>query len=790
MKKFLLPFALIPFLIIIAQNNHPKREFRAAWIATVANLDWPDSPHESVEDQKAELVRLLDQLKEAGINTVIFQVRNECDAMYDSPYEPWSYWLTGSQGMAPSPYYDPLKFAIKEAHKRGMEFHAWFNPYRAERHVGSHAMASNHVTRAHPDWVIQIGDFKFLDPGIPAVREYVTKVIMDVVARYDVDGVHFDDYFYPYPPNNITNQDDDTFARYSDGYTDRGDWRRHNVNLLVKMVHDSINAVKPWVKFGISPFGIWKPSNPPGISGMNAYSTIYCDALAWLNAKTVDYLAPQLYWKIGGAQDYSLLMPWWADHINGRHLYPGQALYRVSNGNFTASEIPRQIALNRANDKCEGSILFRAKNIPENPRGVTDSLKNNYYKYPALKPVMSWKDSIPPMAPGDPIFTRLEGSAIAGLQWANSPKASDGDSAWQYVVYNFYSNIGPQDFESAENIADVSPMNRFIPKRGNGEGPKYFAVSALDRLGNESAFTNLTQIPTPSIPVLAYPYDGADKLKDTIEIAWRYASGASFYDIQISSDASFSSVEYERTNLQDTALTITGLDGLTDYYWRVRSANAAGESVYSNSFVFTTGFPRTPQCIYPPDLTVNIPLQPTFKWYKAKGADNYHFQLAKSLLFNESSLVVDSVGLKDTTLTVAELEKSKIYFWRVKAINDVGESNWSSVFRFKTTATSGVVAENLTPDNFRLYPNYPNPFGSVNGSGNTTRIRFSIPAEGLVSLKIYDILGRKVAEIVNTRLAGGTYTFDFNAENLNSGIYIYVLNYKGKRLIGKMMFVK
>ncbi len=789
MKKLLL--LLLVATTIFSQSNHPKREFRAVWIATVANLDWPTGNHMTVENQKKSLIKLLDQLKAAGINAVMFQVRPECDAFYASNYEPWSYWLTGSQGTPPSPYYDPLEFAIKEAHKRGMELHAWFNPYRAERHVGSYSLASNHPVKKHPNWIIRIGNIKILDPGLPAVREYVKNVIMDVVTRYDVDGVHFDDYFYPYPPNNITNEDDNTFARYPDGYTNRGDWRRHNVNLLIKMVHDAIDSVKPWVKFGISPFGIWRPGNPPGISGMDAYSEIYCDPLAWLNAKTIDYLTPQLYWPIGGSQDYSKLMPWWADHINGRHLYPGQALYRVSRDGWSASEIPNQIRLNRAEKDCEGSVFFRALNIPENPRGFTDSLMDNFYKYPSLMPVMSWKDSIPPNKPQFLVFTKIPGKAVAGLIWNKPSAASDGDTAYHYVVYNFKSAVGPVDFDAGENIIDIAVTNNYIPPRANGEIGKYFAVSSLDRINNESDPTDVIQISEPDVPVLALPEKGKENVSDSLFLSWHYANNASYFDLQISQSPDFDSLEMEVKNLQDTTYLVSGLSGMTKYYWRVRTANVVGESNFSEPFSFTTGFPKTPVAVYPPDLTLDVPVNITFKWNKAEGAQSYRFQLATNLLFADYSLIIDTVGVQDTFLVAPKLEKSKIYFWRVSADNSIGWSGWSVVSRFRTASASGVSQKENIPKSFELYPNYPNPFGNSTGtSGNVTNIRFKIPAQGFVSLKVYDILGREVAQIVNRQLDAGTYTFEFNAEGLNSGVYFYVLNYKGKRLTGKMVLVK
>ncbi|MBN2600656.1 MAG: family 10 glycosylhydrolase, partial [Candidatus Marinimicrobia bacterium] len=299
----------------------PKYEFRATWIATVLRLDWPKSS--TVSTQKSQLISILDNMQKANFNAAIFQIRPVCDAFYASDIEPWSNWLTGTEGQAPSPYYDPLEFAIEEAHKRGIELHAWFNPYRAKK-GSSDGTSADHVFNKHPEWILAVGSKKssdnryyaldeqetndtkgtdyILNPGLAVVREYVLGVIMDVVNRYDVDGVHMDDYFYPY--SGITNEDQTTFVEENRGFSNIGDWRRDNVNLLIESIYDSIRIIKPDVKFGMSPFGIWKNGVPDGIVGTSSYSAIYCDPIAWLDGHYIDYLTPQLYWPFGGAQDY------------------------------------------------------------------------------------------------------------------------------------------------------------------------------------------------------------------------------------------------------------------------------------------------------------------------------------------------------------------------------------------------------------------------------------------------------------------------------------------------------
>jgi uncharacterized lipoprotein YddW (UPF0748 family) len=370
LRRGMLCLALISILdvsISTAQQLSPviKREFRGLWISTVTNIDWPSSPGTTTQQQKQELVTILDRVAAAGFNAVVFQIRPECDALYQSSIEPWSYWLTGQQGRAPNPFYDPLQFAVEEAHKRGLELHAWFNPYRAVRSTtGAYATAPNHVTNAHPDWILTIGTTKILDPGKQAVRNYVSNVLADVVRRYDIDAAHIDDYFYV---EGISTQDDTTFANESRGFINRADWRRDNVNLMVRQVYDSVRAAKPWVKWGVSPRGIWRNGVPPGIIGNDNYSSIYCDAVAWLQARSLDYLAPQLYWRFGGSQDYGLLQPWWNSQRNGRHFYPGLATYRIGEGTFgTASEIARQIRFNRTTGNTQGAIQFTANNITGN----------------------------------------------------------------------------------------------------------------------------------------------------------------------------------------------------------------------------------------------------------------------------------------------------------------------------------------------------------------------------------------------------------------------------------------
>ena len=537
----------------------PKNEFRATWVATVINLDWPQTGGLAPRFQKADLRNKLDKLKEAGINAVYFQIRTEGDALYDSPIEPWSKYLTGEEGTPPEPYWDPLKFAIKEAHKRGMELHAWLNPYRAMRSIpsdfsqkivmnqeidptleivlnrefdqdskmkvsGTSERAANHVSNTHPEWLLVMNDkIAIFDPGLQEAIEYNRDIVMDVVNRYDVDGIHFDDYFYPYPPNHMGSSsaneklDDDTFAKYPRGYTNKGDWRRANVDLLVEMIHDSIQVVKPWVKFGISPFGIWKSGVPSGISGMNAYDTIYGDGVAWLEQRTIDYITPQLYWGIerwySVGQDYRALADWWADkaYENERHMYPGHGLYRTSSRTFTGTlfnqnEMPRQIKHNRSNPLIQGSVFFRAKNITSySSKGFADTLKTNYYRYAALTPIMSWKDSIPHGTPQNFQVQRdEENEYVFHLRWDSVQVDFDAktstmgyiDSLVKYAVYRVDAAQQPDPtlaMNEYYNLIGVAGTPEFTDIAPPSEHKYWYFITSATRNSIESLPTNVLE---------------------------------------------------------------------------------------------------------------------------------------------------------------------------------------------------------------------------------------------------------------------------------------------------------
>jgi len=786
MKKqllIILAFCLLMQINLFAKNDFPKREFRGAWVASVSNLDWPKSSNP--ETQQSELRSLLNELKAIGINAIVLQIRSECDALYESTYEPWSYWLTKEQGTAPDPFYDPLEFAVAEAHKRGMELHAWFNPYRAVVKTGNHTIDPSHVSKEHPDWILTFGTLKILDPGLPMVRDFVTTVVLDVVERYDVDGVHFDDYFYPYPPNQITDEDDLTFANYSRGFTNRGNWRRDNINLFIEMVYDSIQVVKPHVKLGVSPFGIWKNGVPSGIVGLDAYNVIYCDGVAWLNKKIVDYLTPQLYWPFGGGQDYGKLLPWWASQTKGRHLYPGQAAYRISS--WSATEMPDQIRLNRETNNVWGSVFFRALNFRSNPKGFSDSLRTNLYLYPSLSPIMSWKETEPPNEPQNVRYEQLASLTTAGLVWDSPLIAADGDTACKYVIYRFdKADVLQEDIDDARNIIDLSGERSLAPKIPPETGsPFYYAVTSLDRNSNESALSNLITVEPPPTPVLAFPANNEPDQPPEVTLLWYYPENAVSYLVQVTSDSTFNS-EFilDQAGIADTFKIVAGLDGQEKYYWRVKASNAGGYGGFSEIRSFVTGFPVPPMLVSPAYDTQDISIQPTLIWRTSTGATSFCLQISKRIGFAQTSLVLDTCQIADTTFSGALLNPNTYYYWRASASNSSGTSSWSEIFKFKTGETSLVAENSLVPIDYKLHQSYPNPFNA------STTISFDIPKSCRVVLKIYDELGREVSTVLDQIMKQGRHKTIFDASNLSSGIYFSRLFVGDLIFTGKMMLLK
>jgi uncharacterized lipoprotein YddW (UPF0748 family) len=479
-------FAGVPLLLCAPayapsgqQPPAPAREFRGAWIATVGNIDWPSKPGLSTEQQKTELTAIFDRAAQLRLNALIFQVRTSCDALYASKLEPWSEYLTGKMGQAPEPFYDPLAFAVEEAHKRGMELHAWFNPFRARYHSAKSAVAPSHISKTKPRLVRTYGKHLWLDPGEREAQEHSLAVIVDVVKRYAVDGVHIDDYFYPYKEKEASGKlldfpDDASWRRSgAPGKMDRADWRRENIDTFVQRLHTAIHAAKPQVKFGISPFGIWRPGYPEKIKGLDAYDALYADARKWFQNGWLDYCAPQLYWAIEPeAQSYPVLLKWWSDqNLKGRHLWPGNNSARVGSP-WNPDEIANQIALTRKQAGASGNIHWNMSALMSEAKGLSATLATQVYTQPALIPASPWLDKAAPPRPAvtlqydaaqdrfEMVWQALEAPSVA--RWLIQTRTG---GRWESFV-----------------IADTSKTGNI--RKSAGRFPELVSLTAVGRTGN------------------------------------------------------------------------------------------------------------------------------------------------------------------------------------------------------------------------------------------------------------------------------------------------------------------
>ena len=374
------------------KTKHPKNEFRGVWIATVVNIDWPKTSADNTDKEKADYLEILEAYKKLNYNAVIVQIRSVGDAFYPTELAPWSRFLTGKEGQAPNPYYDALAWMIEEAHARGFEFHAWLNPYRATFDLNKQQLSPNHDIFKHPEWMIEYGGKLYYNPALPEVQEHLTKVVKEVVDKYDIDAIHFDDYFYPYAvPGKVFN-DTASYIKYGNGLS-LDDWRRANVSNFVHTISTTIKASKPWVQFGISPFGVWrnKSVDPKGSETQSTsnYDDLYADPILWMDQKWIDYIMPQLYWSMNNrVANYAKLVKWWAENSNNTAVYIGHALYKIRSDSDKswsyASEIPTQIDFARSFKNVSGSAYFSAKWFMNTHFDIVRNLEENQYKYPAL----------------------------------------------------------------------------------------------------------------------------------------------------------------------------------------------------------------------------------------------------------------------------------------------------------------------------------------------------------------------------------------------------------------------
>jgi uncharacterized lipoprotein YddW (UPF0748 family) len=505
MIKKSLHLAAFLCLSLISQSQ-PKYEFRGVWVATVVNIDWPAAGSWDSEKQKADYIRLLDLHQKNGMNAMIVQVRPAADAFYPSPFEPWSQWLTGTQGKPPSPFYDPLEFMIEETHKRGMEFHAWLNPYRAVFDVNSSSITDNHITRTKPNWFLTYGEKRYFDPGNKEAQKFVVQVVRDIVKRYDVDAIHMDDYFYPYRIPGKEFPDENSY-RNSGTTLKKEDWRRSNTDSIIQALSLTIKEQKKHVRFGISPFSVWrnKENDPRGSdskAGQTNYDDLYADILLWLKKGWIDYVTPQLYFEIGHDKvAFEKMLEWWSRNSYGRHVYIGHGIYKANENNAAfkkPSELPNQIKLLRRYPSVQGSVYYSSKIFERNPNGWNDSLRNNYYKYPALLPPMRWIDNEKPWPPI--VEKQLMQDSV--IKFSVRPDPRNLIDIKYYVIYQYATESHSETFGNIPKY-----LSKFVMSPGGFEfedvlSSQHFSyryvITAVGKNNNESDLSEIAILVQPN----------------------------------------------------------------------------------------------------------------------------------------------------------------------------------------------------------------------------------------------------------------------------------------------------
>jgi uncharacterized lipoprotein YddW (UPF0748 family) len=641
MKKIYILFIFIVAVCkITSAQTAPKREMRGAWIATYANIDWPSVGATTAQEQAAFIQRL-DEHKATGMNAIFAQVRSQCDAIYPSPYDPWSAVISGTQGLAPSPYYDPLAFMINETKQRGMEFHAWFNPYRALASFTTTSynnLAASHVAKAHPDWTMTVTNITggakqiLLNPGAPEVWEHIIQVVMHVVRNYDIDGIHFDDYFYT-NPSTTTYNDDSVYNIHNRGIANRGDWRRSNVDTLIKKLNDSIQSVKPWVKFGISPSGIWM-SQANDATGSNTSAgalqhkkDLYANSKLWLQQGWIDYLAPQVYWYIGQTgSDYNILAPWWSSNNFGRHIYMGQAGYKVGdvaqNAAFATdkAQIAKQVRLDRSLAGINGQIVYNTTSLRNNPLGFRDSLRLNLYNRPALLPTMLWKDNVPPSPATSLAGVKLANNTIS-LTWVNpsAAVAAEMDVVKRFAIYKGVNTI-PDINNPADLIAITNTdVSSYIDTDVSLSTTYNYVVTAIDRLYNESVVSNTATVSVGALPLNLISFSAEKNGNKNVLLTWQTANeiNTDFFEVQRSfKNSSFEKIAFVKANDGSNQFNYNTTDynllenGL--YLYRLKMLDKDGRFTFSDIKKITVNNANLDIAAYPNPIKSGGSLQLTW----------------------------------------------------------------------------------------------------------------------------------------------------------------------------------
>ncbi len=744
---------LLFFAIQFISAQSPKREMRATWLTTVWRLDWPtvtvpkatgtnDAARQAaILQQKNELISILNSLKTANMNAVFFQVRSMCDAMYQSSYEPWSQWISSERGADPG--YDPLAFAIEEAHKRGIELHAWLNPYRYSTSSTTHGELSTDYFNTHPDWLLAYDSYtKILNPGIPDVVKQIKKVVGEIATNYDIDGIVFDDYFYAYGGTSNT-LDAAAQSLYKPADKNIGDWRRENVNKMIAAVYDTIQTVKPYITFGVSPFGTWTTDQtvaaqrgillPTGVGTTgNMYAEIYCDPMAWLEQGTVDYVSPQLYWTTYSAYPYGQLALWWSNISNrfGKHFYSSHSLSSLASAapaashiinlqnenintrslstlelqavnrksisismrapaetNFAPSEIGLQVGFNRTSDinDAPGSVFY-ATDQTVNTSGFLTYLNQNVFTQPALCPAIGWKAA--------DNQTLAENISLSGqiLTWTYS------GTNMQYAVYAI-PNANRNDaavFSSSKYLLGLSYNNQYELPASVSSTTHKIAVSIVDRFGNEFSPRILNEsLATSAAAELVYPADNTTTLLPCV-FKWNSIEGADSYVWQLARDAQFTDLvcSRETTGTQFFSGLQTNLKDNTDYFWRVRTRKANAADTWSLARKFTS---NKFGINYPANGSSNVALAPVFEWDNVSQTATYTLEIATSVDFSAAKRVfLNTLQTPNLTLPSGTLMPSTIYYARISVTDGLVKATSETVL-FTTLDVPITVPQIINP---------------------------------------------------------------------------------------------
>ena len=799
---------LFSFQLISAQS--PKREMRATWLATVWQIDWPSSVivttgnETQIATQKNKMIQILDSLVSANMNAVCFQIRSRCDAMYNSAYEPWSTDLVATRGQNPG--YDPLQFVIDEGHKRGIEVHAWLNPYRYETVNGQWTGQAGDYRTAHPDWILSYPNGTcILDPGRPEVVKRIKQITGDILQKYDVDGILFDDYFYAYGGTSTT-LDAATQSLYKPADMDLGDWRRANVNKMVAAVYDTIQQIKPYVRFGVSPFGIWTTNTtvatkegiilPPGITGGDMYASIYCDPVAWLKEGTVDYISPQLYWATGGSQDYGKLSPWWSKISNqfGKHFYSshdiaglatssyapsqtdmltqgdleiqGQKVnadavtnlekylsldkpQRVSAGNFTQEQIGIQIGINRSSDEnnAPGSIFFSTKQLYQT-KGFINYLKKHQFTHKALVPAIDWK-----FQNSYDFVTNIQVNGNT-LTWS---------SPYQNIRFAVYAVPNEKindagNFSNSSYLLGISYSKTFTIPAKVSTLSNTFAVAILDRYGNEFPAQVQGKIPkTPVAVNLIAPANGEGVIMP-FNFNWQATSDIENYILEIAEDVFFTKLFCTRA-LTTNSFSTTQADALKQYktyYWRVKTRKANTPDGISEVRTFV---PQNFSITTPVSGASNLSLTPTISWQNVGSTSSYLLEIATVNQFVPNSIVYSQTVNSNTfTLPNKILTGATTYFARVTT-EIAGVKTTSSFISF---TTQNVVA---------AIPVFVSPAMNSDVFGNEIKVVWS---EGVASGYWIEISKESTFPVRTTTVkTPGAYTNEYTYFDLTPADYYF-----------------